>query len=225
MAGKIGKELRTHVPFTLTGAVTGVAIMLVVVLTGIEPGRLSPFFTGFHALHVFLRAIVTASLYRRYRGNIVLTALIGYVGSIGIATLSDVIFPHHGGQILLKITGAHHHMHHLHIAFLHKWWLINPAALLGVGIALLRPTTRIPHTGHVLLSTWASLFYLVSHAEAGVNWMPILPLVLGVLFVAVWVPCCISDIIFPLLFVGKDAAEEHAAEHGDAECESPARSE
>jgi hypothetical protein len=25
-----------------------------------------------------------------------------------------------------------------------------------------------------------------------------------VLFIAVWLPCCISDIVFPLLFIGSD---------------------
>ena len=24
-----------------------------------------------------------------------------------------------------------------------------------------------------------------------------------VLFIAVWVPCCVSDIVFPMLFIGK----------------------
>jgi len=34
-----------------------------------------------------------------------------------------------------------------------------------------------------------------------------LPFVFIVLFVAVWVPCCLSDIVFPPLFVKEDAGE------------------
>jgi hypothetical protein len=29
-----------------------------------------------------------------------------------------------------------------------------------------------------------------------------------VLFLAVWLPCCVSDIVFPLLFVGPDGKHE-----------------
>lgn len=208
MSGRILKELKSHAPFTLLGAASGILIITVLVLSRVDPETLRPFFGGFHAVHVFLSAIVTASLYRRYRESIILSGIVGYLGAIGIATLSDVIFPHHGGQLLLKIAGVEHHMH-LHLAFIEKWWLINPAAFLGIIVALLRPSTKIPHTGHVLLSTWASLFYLLSNAGSEVNWLPLLPLVLLVLFLAVWVPCCVSDIVFPLLFVGKDAMEDH----------------
>jgi hypothetical protein len=48
------------------------------------------------------------------------------------------------------------------------------------------------------LSTRASLFYLT--AFGATDWLPLLPLVFVVLFFAVWVPCCTSDIVFPLLF-------------------------
>jgi hypothetical protein len=31
-----------------------------------------------------------------------------------------------------------------------------------------------------------------------------------VLFIAVWLPCCISDIVFPLLFVNPDVELSHS---------------
>jgi len=91
------------------------------------------------------------------------------------------------------------------------WWLVNPLALLGIAIAIWRPTTKLPHWGHVFISTWASLFYLTGYGEA--SWLPLLPVIFAVLFLAVWVPCCLSDIVFPLLFVGDGADAEHAHEH------------
>ncbi|MFP4176884.1 MAG: hypothetical protein ACOCSQ_04125 [Planctomycetota bacterium] len=202
------KELKSHAPFTLGGATTGIALMLVLVLSGINMDGLKPFFHGFHAIHIFLSAIVTASLFRRYNQNIMLCIVVGFTGAIGIATLSDIVFPHHGGQFLLRIAGEEHHQH-MHLAFIDKWWLMNPAALLGVGFALWRPTTKVPHSGHVLLSTWASLFYLLVHGGTNINWLPLTPLVLAILFVAVWVPCCLSDIVFPMLFVGAQAENPH----------------
>jgi hypothetical protein len=200
MLRDILRELKEHAPFTLVGGLTGIALMAALVLAKAKPPSLEPFFESFHALHVLLSAIVTAAMYRRYRRSLLAGLVIGYTGSVGIGTLSDIIFPYLGGSLV----GAHMHFH---LAFIEHWWLINPVALLGVVVGLARPTTKIPHSGHVLLSTWASLFYLSAHGEA--NWLPLLPLVLVVLFVAVWVPCCASDIVYPLLFVGGAGGEGH----------------
>ena len=199
-------ELKSHGPFTLAGAVAGAALMVVVALARVPREALEPVFEGCHAIHLLLSAMVTSAMFRRYGKGLALGIVVGYVGAVGIGTLSDIVFPYLGGVL---IGGKMH----LHLAFIEDWWLINPAALLGVAVGLSRPMTRLPHTGHVLLSTWASLFYLMAHGEG--PWLPVLPLVVVVLFVAVWLPCCISDIVFPLLFVDKTARREaHANAHG-----------
>jgi len=210
------KELRAHSPFTATGALSGIALMLIVTLAGVSRRSMEPVFESCHAAHVFMSAIVTAAMFRRYRRALVLGVIIGYVGSVGLGTLSDIIFPYLGGELL------HAHMH-FHLAFVTEWWLINPVALAGVAFGLAYPTTKIPHSGHVLLSTWASLFYLTAHAEAAWT-VGLLPAVFVLLFLAVWLPCCVSDIVFPLLFVGKGASAH--AHHGDrasthAQAETP----
>lgn len=206
----IARELKSHAPFTLLGAATGIVLMLIVVLGRVPQDTLKPIFEGCHSLHVLLSAIVTAAMYRRYRRALLPAVLIGYVGAVGIGTLSDIIFPYLGGLVV----GGHMH---LHIAFIEHWWLINPVALIGVAIGIASPRTKVPHSGHVLLSTWASLFYLTAHGEAA--WLPLLPVVLVILFLAVWIPCCLSDIVFPLLFVGREAGEHghgHGSLHDDA---------
>ena len=203
--GIIGKELKSHAPFTAFGALTGMVLMLVVVLTDLPHGVSHTVFYIFHPLHVLLSALVTASMYRRYRKHLLLTFVVGYLGSIGIATISDVIFPYLGG----RLVGA---KMHFHLGFIEKWWLVNPLAIAGIVIALWRPTTKVPHYGHVLLSTWASLFYLTAHGEA--DWLPLMPVIFVILFVAVWFPCCLSDIIFPLLFVRKGIVGEEKEQHG-----------
>ena len=192
-------ELKRHAPFTSLGALTGVGVMVALVLLRIPHETSALVFDVLHPMHVLFSAVVTAALYRRYKRNLLFTVIIGYVGSVGIGTLSDIVLPYLGGRLM----GAHMH---LHIGFIEHWWLVNPLALAGVGLALWRPWTKLPHTGHMFLSTWASLFYLTAHGEA--EWLPLLPVIFVVLFVAVWLPCCLSDIIFPLLFVGK-AGEEH----------------
>jgi len=87
-----------------------------------------------------------------------------------------------------------------HVPFIEKWW-INLMALAGVAICYRKPVTRMPHFGHVLLSTWASLFYFTAFGIA--DWVPLLPFIFLFLFLAVWIPCCTSDIVYPLLLVGK----------------------
>ncbi|NQT06072.1 MAG: hypothetical protein HQ575_00870, partial [Candidatus Omnitrophica bacterium] len=120
--------------------------------------------------------------------------LIGYAGAIGIATLSDSVIPYLGETLLnMPNRGAH-------IGFIEQWWLVNPLALLGITIAYFRPSTKIPHLGHVLVSTWASLFHVIMAIGQGVDWIQCVVIFIF-LFLAVWIPCCISDIVFPLLFV------------------------
>jgi hypothetical protein len=60
-----------------------------------------------------------------------------------------------------------------------------------------------------LLSTWASLFYFTAFGTAA--WLPLLPLILVFLFISVWIPCCLSDIVFPLLFVRQVASGQDMA--------------
>ena len=153
-----------------------------------------------HPAHVVLSALVTASMYELHRkkpggGSFLFKVfLVGYTGSIGIATLSDSIIPYLG-EVLLSLPNRE-----IHIGFIEKWWLVNPLAFLGVTIAYFRPATRFPHAGHVLLSTWASLFHIILALGGGLT-PSLLFFILVFLFISVWIPCCLSDIIFPLLFV------------------------
>ena len=86
-----------------------------------------------------------------------------------------------------------------HIGFIEKWWLVNPLALGGILIGYFRPTTKFPHGGHVMISTWASLFHVVMALVGSISWVNLF-VIFVFLFLAVWLPCCVSDIIFPLLF-------------------------
>ena len=196
MFGKIGSELGKHAPFTAGGAASGILIMVIIVFTNIPPDISETVFYTLHPAHVVLSALTTTAMYKKYgKGKIWAAILIGYTGSIGIATLSDSIIPYLGGA-LLNIEM------HFHAGFIEKWWLVNPLAFLGIAIGYLKPTTKFPHAGHMLLSTWASLFYFAAFGMA--NWIPLLPFIFVFLFLAVWIPCCVSDIVYPLLFTKTD---------------------
>jgi len=169
------------------------------------PSKLSyNIFYVLHPIHVVLSAFVTASIYRLHtcgsgkhikgKCNLWILLVIGYIGSIGIATISDSLIPYLGETLL------HMPNRGMHIGFIEKWWLVNPLAILGVGIAYFRPATKFPHAGHVLLSTWASLFHIIMAVGQTLSWFSYIGIFLFI-FLAVWIPCCISDIVFPLLFV------------------------
>jgi hypothetical protein len=208
----IGRELLHHAPFTALGAVAGIIVMVIIHFAN-APGEISKaLFYTLHPLHVVLSALVTASMYRMHNNKSKLwaTILIGYTGSIGIATLSDIVIPYLGGDIL--DIPMEFHLPFIETAKMpyigiQKWIIVNAAAVIGIAIAIWKPTTRFPHMGHVLLSTWASLFSFISFGVA--DWIPLIPFIFLFLFLSVWLPCCVSDIVFPLLWVKGEHAHEH----------------
>jgi hypothetical protein len=197
MLQRIVTELRHHITFTVLGAVIGIVAVIIILAVGALPSvsRVSEtVFYVLHPLHVVLSAGVTTAMYRKYtRGRLFPAILVGYFGSISVATLSDSLVPFLG-ETLLNLPHAE-----AHIGFIEAWQIVNPAAFLGIAIGLWRPSTRFSHTGHVLLSTWASLFHTIMAFGETVVWIQFLPIFVF-LFLAVWLPCCLSDIVFPLLF-------------------------
>lgn len=267
-------ELKHHAPFTLLGAATGIICMLLFKNVGTELNH--RLFLIFHPAHVVLSAIVTASLFKLYdkRGSLLKIVVIGYLGAIGVATVSDCILPFFGESVL-GVTlpthaaqhnhegaadheqdaashdhdhgtephtedpnaGLHDHDHEaepqhshsgeaeshaqhtsvrnrLHLGFIEDWYIVNPAALLGIFIAYFWPRTKFPHAGHVLISTWASSFHVLMNTHQELT--PVMFLgVFVVLFIAVWLPCCISDIIFPMLFIKSAPRCMHGRPHAE----------
>jgi hypothetical protein len=229
---------------------------------GVGPEANHRLFQVFHPAHVVLSAIVTASLFKLYKGKASFLGLllVGYFGAVGVATLSDCVLPFFGESILGVAIPIHADLHsheeanshdqetredahsdehdvgqiahqneengnhehasetetdmgvpiraRLHLGFIEDWYLVNPAALLGIIIAYLWPRTKFPHAGHVLISTWASSFHVLMNTHRELSPMMLIG-VFAVLFIAVWLPCCISDIVFPLLFVNADVDHPH----------------
>lgn len=223
----IGAELKGHAPFTAFGAITGIIFMLI--FRNVGKDYAGVLFRIFHPGHVVLSAMVTASIFAIHREakSFLLILVIGYVGSIGIATLSDSIVPYLGERLLglhipahtelgVHAEGAEHesssgspqegpgrHEDRIHLGFIEDWYIVNPAAVLGVLIAYFLPRTKFPHAGHVLISTWASSSHILMNTAGEVT-LAIMAAIFAILFIAVWLPCCISDIVFPLLFVKSD---------------------
>jgi hypothetical protein len=201
-SGIVWSELRAHAPFTAFGALSGALLLGLLISTQAPRSFSVMLFWTLHPLHVLFSALVTTAMFRRHGGHGVWATLgIGYFGSIGIATLSDCLLPY-ASEWLLALPHRG-----LHLGFIGKWWLVNPLAITGILIGVLWPHTKFPHAGHVLLSTWASLFHITMALGGGVSLVDG-ALIALFLFLSVWLPCCTSDIVFPLLFTPKTT--EHA---------------
>jgi hypothetical protein len=218
---QVGIELKAHSPFTLFGAVTGIALM--VLFRNMSHQESYRLFYIFHPIHVVLSAMVTASLFRLHQKTkkFLIVLLVGYIGSIGTATLSDSILPYFGEEILGAVipTEAAVHSHGAqtiaaedhnekawHIGFIEEWYLVNPSALLGVLIAYFLPRSKMPHAFHILISTWASAAHIMMNTNQPYTALLIVGFLI-VLFIAVWLPCCFSDIVFPMLLVKTEGEE------------------
>ena len=225
------EELKGHAPFTLLGALIGVVFMFFFRNVGNTGNYV--LFGIFHPLHVLLSAMVTSSMFGLHamKKRFVLVLLVGYFGSIGIATLSDIVIPQMGTKLLgldipthaeihqhpehaehdvhVEELGHKNHQEHksnrfkIHLGFIEEWYIVNPAALLGIFIAYYLPRTKFPHAAHVLISTWASSSYLLMSIQSDITASAVTG-IFAILFIATWLPCCLSDIVFPLLFVKSD---------------------
>jgi hypothetical protein len=195
-----GKELKEHAPFTIFGAFTGIILLILILVGGLLEYIHSvdePIFYILHPTHIFLSAWVTTSLYLKYgRKELWIAFTIGITGSLGIATLSDSIIPYLG-ELLLNLPHAH-----AHIGFLEQPIITISPAIIGVVSGYVISATKLPHFGHVFISTWASLFHVIMALGATVIWWQVGG-IFFFLFIAVWLPCCLSDIIYPLLFIKK----------------------
>ncbi|MEK6906580.1 MAG: hypothetical protein AABW81_03090 [Nanoarchaeota archaeon] len=190
---KILKELREHAPFTFLATVIAVILVIVIrMIISIDIDLES--FQAFHIMHIFISAITSAAIFHKYKKNIFLSILIGVTASIIIGTISDVLIPFLGGNLLFFQTL-------LYIPIFKEPVMIILPALAGSLIGLIFTKTKISHFGHVFLSVFASLFYLLSFSQE----ITMLQMIFATLitFIAVLIPCCAGDIIYPLLFVKK----------------------
>ncbi|MFH1476505.1 MAG: hypothetical protein ABIH24_03300 [Verrucomicrobiota bacterium] len=210
---EIISELKSHAPFTAMGTASGILVILFISAANVPRGISEALFWTLHPIHVVLSALVTTAMFKLHtcprmgikclkgQCNFWALTVIGYLGSVGIATLSDSLIPY-AAEFLLDMPHRE-----VHLGFIEKWWLVNPLALLGIAVGYLWPRTHFPHFGHVFLSTWASVFHITMAMSAPLNWLTALIIALF-LFLAVWIPCCVSDIVFPLLFVNKNKIRE-----------------
>ena len=199
-------ELACHAPFTAIGTLLGVAMVAAFALYAPIAELHEAAFHVLHPLHMLLSALATAAVYYKHRDSPAKALVVGVAGSIGICSLSDIFLPYLGG-VALGIRGLR-----LHVCLAEHPWLVVPPAIAGSAIAIplasrFENASFLPHGGHVMVSVLASMTYLSAFAEP-------LSLVTSyalqasiVVFLAVLLPCCTSDIVLPVAAAGSVVRE------------------
>jgi hypothetical protein len=154
------------------------------------------FFHLFHPAHMLFSAAATTAMFVRYERKLLKAMLIGLLGATIVCGLSDIAMPHVSLMILGKVLP-------LHLCVVEHPDIVVPFALIGVLLGIwaaggVQRATIMYHSLHVFASTMASIFYLVSPLGL-VDWIEQIGRVLLFIIPAVVVPCCLSDIVFPML--------------------------
>lgn len=209
-AGYILGELKHHLPFSIMSVSFGLVLAgllhFAAQVAGIaDPSRyFGELFHLFHPMHILFSATATTAMFWQKERSFFKAVFIGTAGSIGICGISDIFIPYLSGVILQTDM-------HLHICVVEHPQIILPFLLLGLVMGLLVPGRVEKHEGvilshslHVFVSAAASIMYLVSFGM--VQWIHHVGAILIFMVLAVIIPCCLSDIVFPLLFVKQSHA-------------------
>lgn len=202
----IKEELKEHLPYTIFSVAGGVALLGVFTFfSNLSQSDISEsshqLYHIFHPLHILFSAATTTAMFWRYKKKMIKAAIVGFVGAVGVCGISDIVMPYFSGYLL-----GMEHMH-LHICIIEHPMVILPFAFTGIVVGMLVPpeshkSTIFSHSAHVLISSMASILYLVSYGLT--EWMSVIGLLFFYMVLAVVIPCCASDIVFPLLFSGKE---------------------
>lgn len=212
----IATEFTHHFPYTVVGSLIAMAGVWWFGTQLLNQGRADSLFEQsrslfhlFHPLHICLSAIATTSLFWQHERHALNAAWVGAWGTILPCGLSDYFFPYIGGMLLGQPM-------HLHVCIVEHPQMFFLFLLLGILAGFwaeerLTGSHLFSHGAHVFVSSAASLLYLTSFGFT--SWMQDVRLVfpaLAIIVVAVWVPCCISDIVIPVASAKGDA---HAPSH------------
>lgn len=189
------RELKNHLPFTLiVSLLAGVLVALMFVFDLGANGFLGEAFDVIHPAHVLVSAAASAAIFRKYKKSVVWAGVVGVVGAILIGTISDVLLPWIAGNLFALETA-------LHLPILEEPLLILGVAVIGALVGIYIGLFKLNHSLHVFFSVFASLFYLLAFSVEISVWAVLANSL--VVFFVVYIPCCVSDIVFPILFIKK----------------------
>lgn len=209
-------ELMCHLPYAMFAVAIGISILSFLgygaLLGCIDQGPIRHgsmiLFHSFHFMHIAFAATGTLITYFRFSKNVRHGLAVGVLTSFVFCTLSDAILPYIAGRLL----GVHMH---LHLCFMTELYNILPFLCAGLvnGFVMSRHEASqqgffsgFSHFFHILISSLASIFYLVS--QGCTDWYASIGMVFVLLVIAVVVPCTLSDIVIPMICAGTGKKDE-----------------
>jgi hypothetical protein len=198
-------ELICHMPYAIFSVAFGLVVLSFVTFSCFGDSTESiclksdVLFHSFHFMHIVFAATGTLITFFRFSRNNTRALLVGIFSPAIFCTLSDSILPYIGGQMLgVDMT--------FHLCFVTELPNVLPFLIVGIinGFILSKHEEGrelyaiASHSVHILISSLASIFYLVSHGCT--DWYLIIGPVFLFLIFAVVVPCTLSDVVVPMLF-------------------------
>ena len=198
-------ELLCHIPyagFSLACAFAFLSLLNFIAVISVAPQNMFDgyhvLFHSFHYLHIIVAVTGAMVSFFRFSRNMVLGFLVAVLSPTLFCVMSDIMLPTIAGNLL----GVPMHMH---ICFFCPQDALNLVAFMFIGVicgaALLQHEESLKtfalrsHFLHIFVSSLASLFYTV--ANGFTEWHEAMGLLYLFLFIAVVVPCTLSDVVVP----------------------------
>ena len=188
---EILEELKEHIPFTFAATLFSVILISFLLLKENFISYTVSMFYIFHPLHILFSSIVSSAIFYNHTKKIFPAIIVSILVSLFIGTLSDSILPYLG-SLLFEIPIS------FHLPALESPILIFGASLVGASFGIAIRKTKFPHFLHVFISVFASLLYIFAYSTNCS--MLTLFLIFIITSISVIVPCCLSDIVFPIIF-------------------------
>ncbi len=199
----VWEELLCHFPYAIFSVAISMIVLSLIssVFTEQQQAVTSyRLFHNFHFLHLLFAATGTVLTFRRFSKSIVGGIIVGLIVPAVFCTISDAFLPYLGGTII----NLHMHFHWCFITHLDT---VLPFLIVGMinGWAMSLHDNNLKiiyslgfHFFHILVSSMASILYLVSFGFS--EWWAHMGFVFLFLICAVLIPCTLSDIVIPMIF-------------------------
>ena len=205
-------ELKHHLPYGMAAVVASMVVLRFAPSSFMEHGHHHccgggffgsfSFFHSLHHLHAIFASATSVLTFRRYSKNLGLAIFVGFFVPPVFCTLSDILIPYFGGNLIGTTM-------ELHLCALKNPLFFTSAAFIGIALGLLlskhssRNKAGIFHAAlashflHEFVSALASLAYLGSFGFSG--WWNSPVSVFFLMIAAVLIPCTMSDLIMPIM--------------------------
>ncbi|MBN2267157.1 MAG: hypothetical protein JW725_02330 [Candidatus Babeliaceae bacterium] len=201
------QELICHVPYAAFSLAVGFIILSLInfwaSLSLAAPRSLHTsylvLFHSFHYLHVMIAVTGSVITFFRFSNRLIVGVLVSIISPTFFCVLSDIMLPTLAGNLL----GVPMKMH---VCFFTPHDTLNVISFMLVGFLCglailahgtwLRPIAITSHFLHVLAGACASMFYMV--ANGLYEWFRVMGPMLFFLFLAVLLPCTMSDLVVPI---------------------------